>query len=216
LSPIKRFFEIYTEAQKSAGRVVPSRADIGPDQLKDVLGWVFVCDWMAPDHMVTKLSGIHIDYVLRRNMTGVNCFDHYEPKDKPTYRAFYSAITEMTCGGYTRRRVMLDNGEIQGYYSIYLPVIGVDQRVQIIGAVVSVFEGRLECRDRRSEMPDFRLTDTIGVFDIGKGQPDTRHLTRIDLMGELAAMEKHEAVPFDTDYRDERSYINEPRRVSVA
>jgi hypothetical protein len=35
-------------------------------------------------------------------------------------------------------------------------------------------------------------------------------------MGELAAMEKHEAVPFDTDYREERSYINEPRRVSVA
>jgi hypothetical protein len=45
-------------------------------------------------------------------MTGVNCFDHYEPKDKPTYRAFYSAITGMTCGGYKRRRVMLDKCEI--------------------------------------------------------------------------------------------------------
>lgn len=82
--------------------------------------------------------------------------------------------------------------------------------------MVSVFEGRLECLDRLSDMPDFRLTDTIGVFDIGAGQPDTRHLARIDLMGELTAMEKHEAVPFDIDYREERSYINESRRVSVA
>jgi hypothetical protein len=65
LKPIKRFFEIYTKAQETAGGAVPSRVDIGPDQLKDVLGWVFVCDWKAPDHMVTKLSGIHIDYVLR-------------------------------------------------------------------------------------------------------------------------------------------------------
>ena len=84
MNPIKRFFEIYTEAQETAGGVVPSRIDIGPDQLNDV---------------------------LRRNMTVVNCFDHYEPKDKPAYRAFYSAITGMTCGGYKRRRVMLDKGE---------------------------------------------------------------------------------------------------------
>ena len=149
-------------------------------------------------------------------MTGVNCFDHYEPKDKPTYRAFYSVITKMTCGGYTRRRVLLDNGEIQGYYSIYLPVIGADQQVQTIGAMVSVFKGHLECLDRLSDMPDFRLTDTISVFDIGAGQPDTNHPARIDHMGELAVMEKYETVPFYTDYREERSYIDEPRRVSVA
>jgi hypothetical protein len=57
---------------------------------------------------------------------------------------------------------------------------------------------------------------SIYLPDIGAGQPDTRHLARIDFMGELAAMEKYAAVPFDTDYREERSYINKPRRVSIA
>lgn len=208
MNPIERLFEIYRDAQVDGKHITPCRDDLQPPVLKDVLGWVFVSDWTAPDQMVTRLSGIHIDYVLRRNMTGVNCFDHYRDDEKPVYEAFYRAITGHPCGGYTRRLVQLNNGEIQGYYSIYLPVIGPSRRWQIIGAVVAVFEGRTEPCTDSAAMPDFQPTDTIGVFDIGAGHPNG--LPIIHLAHELGEMEKRDAVPIDTTYLGERNYITQP------
>jgi hypothetical protein len=216
MNPIERLFEIYTEAQEASGKVIPSRDDIPPDVLKDVLGWVFVADWTAPDQMVTRLSGIHIDYVLRRNMTGLNCFDHYRDSDKAAYREFYTAITEHPCAGCTRRRVALSNGEVQGYFSIYLPVMGADGRTQIIGAVAAVLEGRMEQRHNVLDMPEFLLTETKGIFDIGAGGPSDRGLPPIDLAAELTEMERYESIPLDPDYREQRDYITEPPRYSHA
>ncbi|MDG2286338.1 MAG: PAS domain-containing protein [Alphaproteobacteria bacterium] len=216
MNPIERLFEIYTEAQEASDKVIPSRDDIPPDVLKDVLGWVFVADWTAPDQMVTRLSGIHIDYVLRRNMTGLNCFDHCRDSDKAAYQEFYTAITEHPCAGYTRRRVALCNGEVQGYFSIYLPVMGADGRPQIIGAVVAVLEGRMEKCHNVLNMPEFLLTETKGVFDIGAGEPRCHGLSLIDLSAELTEMERYESIPLDPDYREQRDYITEPPRYSNA
>lgn len=172
-----RLIEAYREARREAGGGLPAQAALGPERLKGMLGWVFLAHWRAPASIVVRLSGVHIDYVLGTNVTGVDFFDLYPEAARPSFSRFYGAICGGSggcrpCGGYTRRDVLVGGDECYDYHSIYLPLAPAGDVVPIIGAVaVNRFERRAGPHPAAAR-PDFRNTTRMGLFGLGEAVPD--------------------------------------------
>lgn len=167
-----RLIEAYRRARREAGGGLPARDALGPERLKGLLGWVFLAHWQAPASIVVRLSGVHIDYVLGTNVTGVDFFDLYTDEARPMFSRFYAAIAGFPCGGYTRRDVLVGGEECYDYHSVYLPLATAGEVVPIVGAVaIARFERRAgPCL--APGRPDFRSTTRVGLFDLGSGVPD--------------------------------------------
>jgi hypothetical protein len=191
------------------GGGVPRREDFGLAQLKELLGWEFLAEWVAPASIVVRLSGTHIDYVLGASVTGVDFFEKYRPVDRPCYSAFYTAIADRPCGGYSVRQVIVGGAETYDYHSIYLPLARRDAYVPIVGAVwVGQFE-RIAAERAAGNKPDFRDLVRLNLFDIGFGLPQS-DIDSIDIAAALRAVDKQRSVAFDSDAVATRPLLGRP------
>lgn len=207
---IARLLRVYAQVRAGLGGRLPGRDDIGPERLRDALGWIFLAEWAPPTSIVVRLSGIHIDYVLRTNVTGVDFFDLYAPEARPTYSRFYDRIVGRPCGGYTRRAVVVGGRETFDYHSIYLPLAGAGDKVPIVGATaVTGFERLSEAVDAGAA-PDFRALSRLGLIDLGQGIPDDgfEHIDPVEVCAEIEALRE---LKLDGDAQLERSFTTRPR-----
>lgn len=210
-SPIAGLLRAYARVRADLGGRLPTRDDLGPERLRDVLGWVFLAEWSPPTSIVVRLSGIHIDYVLGTNVTGVDFFDLYTPEARRTFTRFYERIVGRPCGGYIHRTVVVSGRETFDYHSIYLPLAGFGDRVPIIGATaVTGFQRLSEAVDADSR-PDFRALSRIGLIDLGQGTPDDG-FERIDPAAVCAEIESMDWLRLDDDAQMARSLATRPRR----
>jgi hypothetical protein len=194
------------------GSGVPRRADLGLAELKELLGWEFFAEWVAPASIVVRLSGTHIDYVLGTSVTGADFFEKYRPEDRARYGAFYGAIADHPCGGYTVRQVIVGGAEAYDYHSIYLPLARREAYVPIVGAVwVGQFE-RIAAERSAGHKPDFRDLVRLGLFDIGFGLPQS-DLDTIDMAAVLRAIDAQRGVAFDSDAVTTRPLLGRPPTV---
>ncbi|MBI3515020.1 MAG: PAS domain-containing protein [Proteobacteria bacterium] len=189
---------------------VPRREDVGLEQLKDLLGWEFFAEWLAPHSIVVRLSGAHIDYVLGSNVTGVNFFDKYRADQRALYSRFYGAIADHPCGGYTVRGVVVGGTERFQYHSIYLPLATRPNYVPIVGAVAITDFTRLAPAGKVGGAPDFQALSRLGVFDIGFGVP-AGGLERIDIAAVAAGIEAAGDTTLDQEALEVRPLIGRPR-----
>lgn len=208
---VARLLRVYARVRAGLGGRLPTRDDLGPERLRDALGWLFLAEWSPPESIVVRLSGIHIDYVLRTNVTGVDFFDLYTPDARPRYSRFYGHIVGRPCAGYTRRAVVVGGHETFDYHSIYLPLAGPGGKVPIIGATaVTGFQRLTEAVDAGSR-PDFRALSVHGLIDLGQGIPDDG-FERVDPMAVCAEIESLYELRLDDDAQTARSYATRPRR----
>ncbi len=189
---------------------VPRREDIGLEHLKDLLGWEFFAEWLAPHSIVVRLSGSHIDYVLGANVTGVNFFDKYRADQYARYSRFYGAIADHPCGGYTVRAVVVGGTERFQYHSIYLPLAARPSYVPIVGAVAITDFARLGPGGKVGGAPDFQALSRLGVFDIGFGVA-AGDLERLDIAAVAAGIEAAGDATLDQQALEARSQIGRPR-----
>lgn len=209
---IAGLLRVYAQVRAGLGGRLPTRGDLGPERLRDALGWLFLAEWSPPESIVVRLSGIHIDYVLRTNVTGVDFFDLYTPEARPRYSRFYSHIAGRPCGGYTRRAVVVGGRETFDYHSIYLPLAGPGDKVPIIGATaVTGFQRLPEAVDNGGG-PDFRTLSVLGLIDLGQGIPDD-DFERVDAAAACAEIESSYELRLDDDAHTARSFTTRPRRV---
>lgn len=191
----------------SAG--VPRREDLGLAQLRRLLGWEFLAEWVAPASITVRLSGTYIDYVLGTSVTGADFFEKYRPEDRSTYSRFYEAIADHPCAGYSVRQVIVGGVEAYDYHSIYLPLARRATYVPIVGAAwVSQFE-RLAAQRSEGHEPDFRALVRLGLFDIGFGLPNTAFET-IDIDAVSAAIDAKGGVTLDQDALEARPLLGKP------
>lgn len=214
-SPIAQLLRVYAEVRASLGGRLPGRGDLGPDRLRELLGWVFLAEWAPPDSIVVRLSGTHIDYVLGTNVTGIDFFDLYTEEARPMFSRFYGHLTDRPCAGYTRRDVIVGGRETFDYHSLYLPLDGPPDRVPIIGAVaVSGFQ-RLSAAVEAGARPDFRNLSRIGLIDLGDGVP-AGGFESVDAAAVCRELDGSGPPRLDDDALMARSFANRPQhRVSL-
>ena len=209
-SSIARLLRVYSEIRESLGGRLPGRDDMGPERLRDTLGWVFLAEWAPPTSIVVRLSGTHIDYVLGTNVTGVDFFDLYTDEARPMYSRFYRHIAGRPCAGYTRRDVVVGGSETFDYHSIYLPLAGPSDRVPIIGATaVSGFQ-RLSTAVEAGARPDFRNLSRIGLIDLGDGAPEDG-FEAVDVAAVCRELDGSGPTRLDDDALMARSFANRPQ-----
>lgn len=208
---IARLLRGYAQVRESLGGRLPTRDDLGPERLRDALGWLFLAEWAPPTSIVVRLSGIHIDYVLRSNVTGVDFFDLYTPEARPTYSRFYDRIAGHPCGGYTRRAVVVGGHETFDYHSIYLPLAGAGTKVPIIGATAVTGFKRLSAPVDTGSGPYFGAPPLLGLIDLGHGIPDDgfEHMDPAALCSEI---ELSYGLRLDDDAQSTRSFTTRPPR----
>ena len=206
-NPIARLLIAY---ERLAAAGLPRREDVGLEQLKDLLGWEFFAEWLAPHSIVVRLSGSHIDYVLGANVTGVNFFDKYRADQRALYSRFYGAIADQPCGGYTVRGVVVGGTERFQYHSIYLPLATRPNYVPIVGAVAITDFARLGSGGKVGGAPDFQALSRLGVFDIGFGMPAGAH-EPVDIAAVAAAIEAAGNTSLDQEALEGRPLIGRPR-----
>lgn len=209
---IARLLVAYERVRAACGGM-PTREAMGIEELRGLIGWEFFAEWVAPDSIVVRLSGAHIDYMLGTNVTRVNFFEKYRPEQKALYSKLYGAIADQPCGGYTGRRVVVGGTEVFDYHSIYLPLAPKPDYVPIIGAVaISGFE-RLETPADGTMPPNFQALERLGVFDIGHGVPAGPPET-IDIAAVIAGIDAAGAVTLDQQAHATRSsLIGRPPRL---
>ena len=209
-SPVARLLRVYSEVRELLGGRLPGRDDMGPERLRDMLGWVFVAEWVPPASIVVRLSGTHIDYVLGTNVTGLDFFDLYSDEARLMYSRFYRDIVGRPCAGYTRRDVIVGGRETFDYHSVYLPLDGPPDRVPIIGAVaVSGFQ-RLSAAVDAGARPDFRTLSRIGLIDLGSGVPEDG-LEAVDAVAVCRELDGSGPPRLDDDALMARSFANRPQ-----
>ncbi|HUA51437.1 MAG TPA: PAS domain-containing protein [Candidatus Sulfotelmatobacter sp.] len=209
---IGRLLAAYADARPSSTGL-PRREDVGFERLKPLLGWEFLAEWVAPASIVVRLSGAHIDYVLGRNVTGQNFFDHYRPEQRTVYARFFGAIADHSCGGYSVRRVIVNGAEAFDYHSIYLPLAPRPDYVPIVGAVAVTGFERVAHGASSDAAPDFQALSRLGVFDIGHGVPDgaLAGLEPIDIGTVVATIDEAGDLALDKLAYDTRSSVGRPR-----
>jgi hypothetical protein len=216
---IGRLLAAYAEARAASGDApghmlggVPRREDVGFEQLKALLGWEFFGEWVAPTSIVVRLSGAHIDYVLGRNVTGQNFFDHYRPEQRAVYSRFFGAIADHACGGYSVRRVLVNGTEAYEYHSIYLPLAARPSYVPIVGAVAVAGFERIADGPAAAAPPDFQALTRLGLFDIGNGLPrdPSAGFEPIDIGAVVAAIDAAGELTLDKIAHDTRSTVGRP------
>lgn len=208
---IARLLRAYAQVRAGLGGRLPTRDDLGPERLRGALGWLFLAEWSPPESIVVRLSGIHIDYVLRTNVTGVDFFDLYTPDARPRYSRFYGHIAGRPCGGYTRRAVVVGGLESFDYHSIYLPLAGPGDKVPVIGATAVTGFHRLSEAIEAGDRPDFRALSVLGLIDLGQGTPDDG-FDRVDPVAVCAEIESLCDLQLDDDGHSGRSFATRPRR----
>ena len=207
---VGRLVEAYRDARREAGGRPPARVALGPERLRGILGWEFLAVWRAPASIVVRLSGVHIDYVLGTNVTGIDFFDLYPPEARDGFARFYAAIAGGPCGGYTRRDVVVGGHETYDYHSVYLPLAPEGDVVPMIGAVsIAGFERRAEIAGA-DHRPDFRWMTRMAVFDLGDGVPDHR-LDRLDIEAVLDGIEADSGPMLDQRALEARSLVGRPQ-----
>ncbi len=205
---IGRLLAAYARVQARTGGV-PRRGDLDFAELKPLLGWEFFAEWVAPDSIVVRLSGSHIDYVLGSNVTGVNFFEKYRPEQRRLYSRFYGAIADHPCGGYSVRRVIVGGAEAYQYHSIYLPLAPRPDYVPIVGAVALTGFQRIAPVSVVGGPPDFQDLSRLGGFDIGAGVP-TGDLETIDIVRVDAEIDATGDLVLDQAAHDARPLLGRP------
>jgi hypothetical protein len=206
---IARLLAAYGRVRAASGGT-PKREDIGLEQLKGLLGWEFFAEWVAPESIIVRLSGTHIDYMLGTNVTRVNFFEKYRPEQRAMYARFYGAIADQPCGGYAVRRVVVGGAEAFDHHSIFLPLAPKPAYVPIVGAVAVTRFERIAKRTARDVAPDFRALTGIGLFDLGDGVPAIAGLDTIDIAAVIAAIDATGPLALDQEAHDARSVIGRP------
>jgi hypothetical protein len=206
---IARLLVAYGRVRAESGGT-PAREAIGLEQLKGLLGWEFFAEWVAPESIVVRLSGTHIDYMLGTNVTRENFFEKYRPEQRAMYARFYGAIADQPCGGYAVRRVVVGGAEAFDHHSIFLPLAPKANYVPIVGAVAVARFERIARDTRRDVPPDFRELTGIGLFDLGDGVPALDGLEAIDIAAVIAEIDGAGPPTLDQDAQQARSVIGRP------
>jgi hypothetical protein len=208
-NPLARLLTAYRLLCPPGSTGVPRREALGLEQLKAVLGWEFFAEWAAPESIVVRLAGTHIDFVLGTGVTGVNFFDKYQPQDRAIYSRFYGAIADRPCAGYSVRQVIVGGDEAYDYHSIYLPLAPRPTYVPIVGAVSVTRFTRIAAQRRADQGPDFSALRHLGLFDIGFGLP-VSDFTAIDIDAVIAAIGAQRGVMLDDDALAARPLLGRP------
>jgi hypothetical protein len=207
-NPLAHLLAAYRRLCPSGASGVPRREDLGLAQLKELLGWEFFAEWVAPESITVRLAGTHIDFVLGTGVTGANFFDKYRPEDRATYSRFYGCIADRPCAGYSVRQVIVGGDEAYDYHSIYLPLARRATYVPIVGAVAITRFARLDA-PRRATPPDFSALRHLGLFDIGFGLPAS-DFTTVDIAGVIATIDRTGGVTLDRDALEARPLLGRP------
>lgn len=207
---IARLLVAYGRVYAQSGGV-PKRERIGLEQLRSLLGWEFFAEWVAPESIVVRLSGTHIDYMLGTNVTGVNFFSKYRPEQRADYGRFYGTIADHPCGGYAVRRIVVGGAEAFDHHSIFLPLAPKPAYVPIVGAVAVTRFERIAKTTARDAVPDFRDRTRIGLFDIGAGlPPPTPPFEATDIAAVIREIDTLGPPMLDQEAHEARSLIGRP------
>lgn len=115
---------------------IPSRSQIRPSNIKNILPWITMAESSGPHHMVPTLIGSAVDEVLQSSLTGINLFDIWSDEIATEMAEFYGHVLNTPCGGHLVRTIVVPTGTVKGYMSLVLPLKSDDGVVnRTIGAI---------------------------------------------------------------------------------
>ena len=164
-----RFFADYWNALRG-DRLMPSRADIDPGDLKPILANLAILEVQAPDRSIFRLCGTGLSRLLGFEATGRNYID-LMPEWQRRRRGYqaWSAVRH-PCGAALVRKMVFPYGGEDILEALACPVMPKtpDALPQLIGVLVS--RSKREWVNRVQE-PGLSEADEVGFVDIGAGIP---------------------------------------------
>ena len=174
LSQIQRkLLEYYSGLYRRAGGI-PSRADVRPQDMKEMLAWIVLAESSGPGNLVPTVVGSAIDEILHVAFTGKNLVSFYPPEIAVGVDQFYQAILTHPCGGVFTRNLEGKFGRVKGYQSLLLPLKGRSGEInRMIGAIsVAGAEDEIAGFGRPADLKTLKILD-LAYLDIGHGVPET-------------------------------------------
>jgi hypothetical protein len=161
---------------------VPSRRDINPAQIKDIISWCMIAVSRSPRLMELTLCGTSIERILGIHMQGINMFDTYSEEDKDRYEQVFKLMFTQPCGIKLDRIFTSQTAGEKHLTMIGLPLSNSDGIVdRMIGVVNTPERPKSDLMMELGDTSDLLLTKTLSfeVFDIGHGVPERDFLQPI-------------------------------------
>jgi hypothetical protein len=169
LGQFEAFRAYWDRLQQEAGGV-PTRQQLNPNEIRELLPYVFLIERRAYDDLHVRLSGTALDAVGPTPPTGTNYLDICAPDDRAAYAAIAEKILTHPCGHVLRRAVTFTDGKTQELTSLMLPMKDRHGDMRYLIGVVSVKADYLAAEPAPEAFVSIRPI-FMEFLDIGFGLP---------------------------------------------
>lgn len=161
----------WEDTRQRSGELTPKRSDLRPGDLMRELPNLFILEIRKPDEVFIRLWGTGVVEMLGRDLTGSNLMDYYTAEAGRFYGCFLEAMASTPCGGYTDRRVEVEDKYAFDVPSLQLPLRDNDGKVKMVVGMALKGEARSWQPTRMGPpLMAFQMND-CRFLDIGAGMP---------------------------------------------
>lgn len=151
---------------------VPLRGDINPAGLKEILPYLHLSEWQAPDRLIVRLRGTALDGQFQDPKEGDNMLDVVHADDHAAYCHALGQVFSLPCGALLERRIPDEYGKAVPFYMLALPLTDSDGRARFMVGASSIEDvpAWSFLQNALFTVTDARLTKTHFI-NIGFGTP---------------------------------------------
>lgn len=107
---------------RTAARGLPHRDALNPGDIKSLLPYIFLMEWIDRDNAIIRLRGTWLDERVERPSDNYNLFEQYSEKHAEAYKDFILALVRQPCAAALRRQRASAIGRAYCYHTSYFPL----------------------------------------------------------------------------------------------
>jgi hypothetical protein len=153
-----------------AGRERPSRADIDPADIIDLLPWFYIVDCIDPAESIIRLAGTALRTLYGMELTGRRTQELTPPQFRRTRQWRIQAAATQPCGMWFLREHSFATGLVDEIETLFLPIT---PGLPMLGQFIGVASSTTPAREWQSAY-DPGILSAPGLYafvDIGFGVP---------------------------------------------
>lgn len=122
---------------KRAGRTLPSRADLDPNELKRHLSSLFITEALDDGDFRYRLIGTAVTRAMRRDVTGLRLSEAYRPDDAGPLLGLYRKLCQARRPHWRAGRMHWNDTEFSLFEAVFLPLGADGETVDQVLASIS-------------------------------------------------------------------------------
>lgn len=168
---LEQLFEYWNSLRRSEDALLPSRHDLMPTDLRDVMPRLSLLKRQHRYQVNVAMIRTAYNTSWRSPFVGINSFDLTTPSMRENSAKLYEAILDHPCGALMTENILNKNGKQRCVHSLYLPLADSGGHARyIVGC--SAYR-RKPCYENTNErlLPGHDQVLDVEFLDIGAGQP---------------------------------------------